>query len=87
MEHKDFSQWRVKPKSSFKLHDIDSLPEHKNLPSEDEWHISLNKLGDKLNKLQGTLHAGKSKGLLLVLPWVKRCSLVVSGVLCVSILV
>jgi PPK2 family polyphosphate:nucleotide phosphotransferase len=66
MDHKDFSPWRVKPKSNFKLNDIDTLPKAKDLPSDEEWENSLNKLGDKLNKLQGTLHAGKRKGLLVV---------------------
>ncbi len=66
MEHKDFSPWRVKPKSDFKLHDIDTLPKAKDLPTDEEWESTLKKLGDKLNKLQGTLHAGKRKGLLVV---------------------
>jgi PPK2 family polyphosphate:nucleotide phosphotransferase len=64
MEHKDFSPWRVKHKSDFKLHSIDTLP--KTLPTEDEWKTHLKKLGEKLNKLQNTLHAGKSQGLLVV---------------------
>jgi PPK2 family polyphosphate:nucleotide phosphotransferase len=66
MEHKDFSPWCVKPKSSFKLHDLDTLPQPKDFPTDDAWQSSLRKLGEKLNKLQGTLHAGKSKGLLVV---------------------
>ena len=67
MEHIDSSPWRIKPKSSVKLHEFDTLPKPKDLPSEEAWRATLNKLGDKLNKLQGTLHAGKSQGLLLVL--------------------
>ncbi len=66
MEHKDFSPWRVKPNSNFKLHDIDTLPKAKDLPTDEEWERELTKLGDKLNKLQSTLHAGKDKGLLVV---------------------
>jgi PPK2 family polyphosphate:nucleotide phosphotransferase len=66
MELKDFSPWRVKPKGDFKLNDIDTLPEAKDLPTEQDWKNNLKKLGDKLNKLQGTLHAGKHKGLLLI---------------------
>jgi len=67
MEHHDFSTWRIKPNSDVKLHDFETLPKTKDLPSADEWASHLSKLGEKLNKLQGTLHAGKSKGLLLVL--------------------
>lgn len=66
MEHKDFSPWRVKPNSNFKLHDIDTRPKNKDLPTDEEWQRELAKLGDKLNKLQSTLHAGKHKGLLVV---------------------
>jgi PPK2 family polyphosphate:nucleotide phosphotransferase len=66
MEHKDFSPWRVKPNSNFKLHDIDTRPKNKDLPTDEEWQSELAKLGDKLNKLQSTLHAGKHKGLLVV---------------------
>ncbi len=65
MEHTDYSPWRVKPNSGLKLHSIDTLP--KVIPTEAEWQSQLTQLGDKLNKLQSTLHAGKSKGLLLVL--------------------
>jgi PPK2 family polyphosphate:nucleotide phosphotransferase len=67
MNHKDYSHWRVKPGHSFKLHDWEPEPEHKDLPSDEEWAQQLEKLGDRLNKLQSTLHAGKSQGLLLVL--------------------
>jgi PPK2 family polyphosphate:nucleotide phosphotransferase len=66
MEHKDFSAWRVKPNSKLKLHDIDTVPKSKDLPSDEAWQADLKKLGEKLNKLQSTLHAGKSKGLLVV---------------------
>ena len=66
MEHKDFSPWRVKPNSNFKLHDIDTRSKNKDLPTDEEWQSELSKLGDKLNKLQSTLHAGKHKGLLVV---------------------
>ncbi len=67
MEHKDYSPWRVKPNSNLELRDIETLPAPKDLPTDEAWQSSMHKLGDKLNKLQGTLHAGKSKGLLLVL--------------------
>lgn len=67
MELKDYAPWRVKPNSDFKLHDVDTLPKTKDLPSTDEWQAQLSRLGDKLNKLQSTLHAGRSKGLLLIL--------------------
>lgn len=67
MEHKDFSPRRVKPSSNVKLKDFDTLPKTKDLPSPDEWQNELSTMGERLNKLQSTLHAGKSKGLLLVL--------------------
>jgi PPK2 family polyphosphate:nucleotide phosphotransferase len=67
MDIKDYSSWRVKPNSEIKLDDFDTRPKAKDLPSEEEWQSNLSKLGERLNKLQGTLHAGKRQGLLLVL--------------------
>ena len=65
MEHKDFSPWRVKSKSEFKLHDIDTLPKAKDLPSSEEWQSTLKKLGDKLNT-RVTVALGKSKGSITI---------------------
>jgi PPK2 family polyphosphate:nucleotide phosphotransferase len=66
MDHIDFSPWLVKTHSRLKLSSLATLPNAKDLPTDEAWQSRLNKLGDKLNKLQSTLHAGKSKGLLLV---------------------
>ena len=44
MEHIDSSPWRIKPKSSVKLHEFDTLPKPKDLPSEEAWRATLNKL-------------------------------------------
>jgi PPK2 family polyphosphate:nucleotide phosphotransferase len=66
MEHKDYSPWCIKHKSNVKLHEIDTQPQPKDLPTNGECQSQLSKLGEKLNKLQATLHAGKSKGLLVV---------------------
>ncbi len=45
MEHKDFSPWRVKPNGKLKLHDIDTTPKSKDLPSDEVWQADLTKLG------------------------------------------
>jgi hypothetical protein len=61
MEHKDFSAWRVKPKSDFKLHDIDTLPKTKDLPTDEEWESTLKKLGDKLNNCKAPCMRASAK--------------------------
>lgn len=60
-----FEPWRVKKDSGFNLEAVTSLP-----PAATDLDIDkqeMDKLFDKLNKLQTTLYAGKSRGLLLVL--------------------
>jgi PPK2 family polyphosphate:nucleotide phosphotransferase len=60
-----FEPWRVKPNSSFSLEEVTTRP-----PEADDFDAdgaALKTLFDKLNKLQATLYAGKTRGLLLVL--------------------
>jgi len=67
MEHLDLSPWRVAHNARFRLDAFDSgVPEI--FPSDDNALThQTRKLSDKLNKLQATLHASRSRGLLLVL--------------------
>jgi len=67
MDRIDLSPWRVAHNTRFSLGDIDSgVPEI--FPSDDNALThQTRKLSDKLNKLQATLHASRSRGLLLVL--------------------
>lgn len=61
----NFSSWRIKPGSRFTLEDLDTNPlKH---AQEDEVDSDMKPLFDQLNKLQSTLYAGQSRGLLLVL--------------------
>lgn len=60
-----FEPWRVQPNSRFDLEGMATLPfKAKDFEADD---ADLKALFDKLNKLQNTLYAGKSRGLLLVL--------------------
>ncbi len=63
---KDFFQpWLVKKDSGFNLEEVKTLPaEAKDFDADTQ---DMKPLFDKLNKLQTTLYAGKSRGLLLVL--------------------
>lgn len=64
MAKPNFSNWRVKPQTAFSLDDYETEPEQ----TADEWLDSgtAKPLFDRLNKLQTTLYAAKSKGLLLI---------------------
>lgn len=66
MQYKDYSPWYVSPKSKCQLSDFDTEPASKELPSDSELEDHLVEMGEKLNKLQSTLHAGKARGLLVV---------------------
>ena len=67
MENIDLSPWRVAHKNTIRLEDIDTRPP-KILPTDEDALAHLaRKLSDKLNKLQATLHASRSRALLLVL--------------------
>ena len=60
-----FDHWRVKQGSHFRLASLDTLPpEAQDFDADQQ---DLKALFEKLNKLQATLYAAKSQGLLLVL--------------------
>ena len=67
MDRIDLSPWRVAHNTRFSLGDIDSHPP-KFFPADDDALAhQIKKLSDKLNKLQATLHASRSRSLLLIL--------------------
>ena len=63
MSKVNFSNWRIKPGVAFSLEDIDT----DSADAGDANEAEMEALFDKLNKLQATLYAAKSRGLLLVL--------------------
>jgi PPK2 family polyphosphate:nucleotide phosphotransferase len=66
MPSKDFTAWYVSPKRKCQLSDFDTEPPNSGLPNGFELEDPLAEMGEKLNKLQSTLHAAKTKGLLVV---------------------
>ena len=65
MNLKKFAPWKIQPDDRFKLSDIPTqLPPSKPQVDEAKW---LKSLFERLNKMQNTLYAAKSHGLLLVL--------------------
>jgi PPK2 family polyphosphate:nucleotide phosphotransferase len=66
MPSNDYAPWFVPPKSKCQLSDFDTEPSSKELPSDSELKNQLVELGEKLNKLQSTLHAAKTHGLLVI---------------------
>ena len=62
MSKPNFAPWRIKPGGSFSLEDMATEP-----ASAHPDDVDMKPLFDKLGKLQSTLYAGKTKGLLLVL--------------------
>jgi PPK2 family polyphosphate:nucleotide phosphotransferase len=60
-----FEAWRVKKDSGFNLESVATLP--MDIDDFDADKQDMKALFDKLNKLQTTLYAGKTRGLLLVL--------------------
>jgi len=66
MQHNDFTPWFVSPQSQCNLSGFDTEPPSKGLPSGSALEEQLVELGEKLNKLQSTLHAAKTRGLLVV---------------------
>ena len=67
MENIDLSPWRVAHKNAIRLEDIDTRPPEILPADEDALAHLTRKFSDKLNKLQTTLHASRSRALLLVL--------------------
>jgi PPK2 family polyphosphate:nucleotide phosphotransferase len=66
MQSKDYTPWYVSPKGKCQLSDFDTEPPIKELPSDSELQDQLVEQGEQLNKLQSTLHAAKTRGLLVV---------------------
>jgi len=66
MKNFDYTPWYVSPKSPCQLSDFDTEPPSKELPCESEWENQLVELGEQLNKMQSTLHAAKTHGLLVI---------------------
>ena len=67
MEKIDLSPWRVEHKTGLHLEEIDTRAPRIFPAEEDALAHQTKKLSDKLNKLQATLHASRSRALLLVL--------------------
>lgn len=66
MSKTDYTPWYVSPKSKYKLSDFDTEPPAKGQISGKELEEHLADMGEKLDKLQSTLHAAKTRGLLVV---------------------
>jgi len=66
MQPKDYTPWYVSPKSTCQLSDFDTVPPAEGQLSGDELDEHLADMGEKLDKLQSTLHAAKTRGLLVV---------------------
>jgi polyphosphate kinase 2 (PPK2 family) len=66
MPNTDYTPWYVSPKYPCHLSDFDTELPAKQRPSSSELASQLVELGEKLNKLQSTLHAAKTRGLLVV---------------------
>ena len=66
MPNPDYTPWYVSPKSKCKLSDFDTEPPAKGQASGKELEAHLADMGEKLDKLQSTLHAAKTRGLLVV---------------------
>ena len=65
MPLKKFAPWKIQPDARFELLDISTrLPVNKKEVDESKW---LKTLFERLNKMQNTLYAAKTHGVLLVL--------------------
>ena len=66
MPNTDYTPWYVSPKLKCQLSDFDTEPPAEGQASGDELEEHLADMGEKLDKLQSTLHAAKTRGLLVV---------------------
>ena len=66
MEHIDYTPWYISPKKKCLLSDYETEPTTKGLPTGSALDEHLADMGEKLDKLQSTLHAAKTRGLLVV---------------------
>lgn len=67
MSNRDLDHLRVKHKEELILSDYDSQAPKNDASEDEKMMLNIQKLGDKLDKLQTLLYSGKQKGLLLVL--------------------
>ena len=66
MPNTDYTPWYVLPQRTCQLSDFDTEPPAKGQSSGKELEAHLADMGEKLDKLQSTLHAAKTRGLLVV---------------------
>jgi len=66
MQSKDYTPWYVSPQSKCQLSDFDTEPPAEGQLSGEQLDEHLADMGEKLDKLQSTLHAAKTRGLLVV---------------------
>ena len=66
MPNTDYTPWYVTPKRKCQLSDFATEPPDEGQLSGDELDEHLADMGEKLDKLQSTLHAAKTRGLLVV---------------------
>jgi PPK2 family polyphosphate:nucleotide phosphotransferase len=66
MPNTDYTPWYVLPKRKCQLSDFDTEPPAEGQASGDDLEEHLADMGEKLDKLQSTLHAAKTRGLLVV---------------------
>jgi PPK2 family polyphosphate:nucleotide phosphotransferase len=66
MPNTDYTPWYVSPKRKCQLSDFATEPPAEGQASGDELEEHLADMGEKLDKLQSTLHAAKTRGLLVV---------------------
>jgi len=66
MPNTDYTPWYVLPQRKCQLSDFDTKPPAEGQASGKELEAHLADMGEKLDKLQSTLHAAKTRGLLVV---------------------
>ena len=66
MEHIDYSPWYIASKTKCLLSTYETEPTTPGWLSGRDWDAHLADMGEKLDKLQSTLHAAKTRGLLVV---------------------
>lgn len=67
MSHIDWSDWRVSAEHPVHLSDRPTWPTARAEAEKPLWPARMAELADQLNRLQATLHASKTRALLLVL--------------------
>ena len=67
MSHINWSDWRVSNDKPLDLSAMPTLPATHTEAEKWQWSARMTELADQLNRLQATLHASKTRALLLVL--------------------